>query len=130
MMIYQHKKRGTEYRILHGEEYEDCIASSSQVAAIDHEPFVVYQDIESGKVWVRPRAEFFDGRFLAIERALPLSGYRSIERLTQFVKAIEKCPDNRSVASLDASDGITCKDMRLFLRMLIHVPKPTGETET
>lgn len=61
--LWRHKKRGTTYRILHGEKYADCTASSATITQIDHEPFVVYQDVADGKVWVRPRSEFFDGRF-------------------------------------------------------------------
>lgn len=69
--LYRHKKRGTTYRILHGHEYGDCTASSATVAQIDHEPMVVYQDIADGRVWVRPRSEFFDGRFEELtERSL------------------------------------------------------------
>ena len=67
--LYRHRKRGTTYRILHGDEYGTCFASSSSVAQIDHEPMIVYQDIADGRVWVRPRSEFFDGRFEKLPRA-------------------------------------------------------------
>lgn len=29
----------------------------------DLSPVIVYQSLEHGTIWVRPRAEFFDGRF-------------------------------------------------------------------
>ncbi len=57
---YRHKKRGTTYRVLS--------SARLQVAdpTLDMTSVVVYQDEESGLVWVRPEGEFFDGRFEAI----------------------------------------------------------------
>ena len=51
MRIYQHIKRGTLYRIIHG------------TAIWEHTmtPSVVYQEVGgNGHVWVRPAEEFFD----------------------------------------------------------------------
>lgn len=51
--IWQHIKRGTSYRILH----------SNITIEATMEKAVVYQDVNSRKIWVRPESEFFDGRF-------------------------------------------------------------------
>jgi hypothetical protein len=49
---YQHVKTGGLYEIV-------CEGSIES----DHAPQVVYRSLDTGKVWIRPRAEFFDGRF-------------------------------------------------------------------
>lgn len=51
---HQHRKGGRYRVILEGLREED------------HCPVVVYDDAE-GQVWVRPKAEFEDGRFRLIE---------------------------------------------------------------
>lgn len=61
-MIYRHKKRGTEYRIV------DIVKmQSSDYAHLDNADVVIYQALEGGTWWVRPAYEFFDGRFETIE---------------------------------------------------------------
>lgn len=55
-MKVRHKKRGTTYQVLFG------TATLQVEGELDNERVVVYQGID-GKVWVRPHAEFFDGRF-------------------------------------------------------------------
>lgn len=64
MIYYHHKKRGTNYRILNHAPFQ----LSKTVA--DGDQVVIYQDIESGQVWVRPTAEFYDGRFELIEEKI------------------------------------------------------------
>ena len=56
--IYRHKKRGTKYRLI----------EAGAILEATGERVVVYQCIDDGQVWVRPHAEFFDGRF---ERVTP-----------------------------------------------------------
>ena len=51
-MFYQHKTRGTVYRLT-------AIATDSDTL----KPVVVYSDVDTGMVWTRPASEFFDGRF-------------------------------------------------------------------
>lgn len=59
---YRHKKRGTVYELL---PITDVWIEATET------PAVVYQDIETGRVWVRPADEFFDeARF----EQLPLEG--------------------------------------------------------
>lgn len=54
--LYKHAKRGTIYRVLH-------FATLQIEGQLDYAVVIVYQDIESLQVWVRPNDEFFDGRF-------------------------------------------------------------------
>ena len=54
--LYRHVKRGTIYRVLH-------FATLQVEGPLDEAVVVVYQDVDTGSVWVRPQAEFFDGRF-------------------------------------------------------------------
>ncbi|MGC2853914.1 DUF1653 domain-containing protein [Novispirillum sp. DQ9] len=55
MTLYRHLKRGTVYEVLH----EDAKIEATQERA------VVYRCTTDGTIWVRPHAEFFDGRFLS-----------------------------------------------------------------
>lgn len=57
MRYYQHVKTGNHYKVL---------AEGRIEASLD--PVVIYQNIEQPEhVWVRPRAEFYDGRFQLCE---------------------------------------------------------------
>jgi len=61
---WQHAKRGTYYTVInHG--YFQC----SLFEAYDCEPVTIYEAEDNHSVWVRPTAEFLDGRFIQI--ALP-----------------------------------------------------------
>ena len=67
--LYRHKKRGTVYRILHIArfQYSGNLGDDDWWTierAVDDAQVVVYQDVDSMKVWVRPVDQFFDtGRF-------------------------------------------------------------------
>lgn len=70
MKTYKHKKRGTTYTII-GEgrmsvsaDWHMTVQKMSGTAQfhVDMEEVVIYQG-EDGNIWVRPKAEFFDGRF-------------------------------------------------------------------
>lgn len=52
-MFYRHTKRGTVYRLIN---------IGIQEASL--EPVVIYSDVNTGAIWVRPAREFFDGRFV------------------------------------------------------------------
>jgi hypothetical protein len=58
---WRHKKRGTVYRVLH--DNAPMQEEQTEGRRLDDEPMVVYQDIASGAVYVRPVVEFYDGRF-------------------------------------------------------------------
>ena len=61
---HRHVKRGSEYRVV-GEAL-----MQSAVPVPDDASLVVYVD-KQGTLWVRPTAEFNDGRFAAISAAQP-----------------------------------------------------------
>ena len=71
MKKYKHKKRGTTYRII----AEGVMSVSADwyywngpaYTNVDGEPVIIYQSCEDARVWVRPRDEFFDGRFEEVE---------------------------------------------------------------
>ena len=75
--IYRHKKRGTVYEIisfgklqasdLYREGYND-VWQTSTYKAVDMIDVVIYRNVENNdEVWVRPKYEFYDGRFEAVE---------------------------------------------------------------
>lgn len=54
--LYRHKKRGTVYEVV-------GIATLQVDGPQDMAECVIYKDIISGRVWVRPISDFLDGRF-------------------------------------------------------------------
>lgn len=56
-----HVKRGTHYVLLTREA-----VSQNSDPTHDNQAYCVYQSLKDGTVWVRPRAEFFDGRFVQV----------------------------------------------------------------
>jgi hypothetical protein len=64
---YRHKKRGSIYRVLAEKAEAQCATADIEEAEV----VVVYQAERDGSVWVRRRAEFFDGRFELVEDAPP-----------------------------------------------------------
>jgi hypothetical protein len=64
--IYRHKKRGTLYRLvgigkMQAETWHDKDTFGDPV---DMAEVAVYQSLDDGAIWVRPREEFEDGRFV------------------------------------------------------------------
>ena len=53
---YRHKKRGTTYTVMGR-------ATLQAEGPLDNTKVVIYQSNIDGSMWVRPEAEFFDGRF-------------------------------------------------------------------
>ena len=54
--VYYHLKSHGLYRVI----------SKSARLETTLEPMVVYKNITTGDVWIRPKKEFFDGRFKQI----------------------------------------------------------------
>lgn len=57
----RHKKRGTEYEVLGEADLQ------TERPISNYEVVVVYRDPSNGRLWVRPAAEFNDGRFEAVQ---------------------------------------------------------------
>lgn len=57
LKLFRHIRRGTVYVLL----YDDAMWEQNEVRA------VVYRHIITGKLWIRPYDEFFDGRFEEIK---------------------------------------------------------------
>ena len=55
--LWLHKKSGGLYTFVCEAEIE-----------ADLTPAVVYKALEDGRVWIRPTAEFFDGRFVRLDQ--------------------------------------------------------------
>lgn len=53
----RHKKRGTVYEVI------DEADLQTEKPLSDYAVVVVYRDPSNGRLWVRPREEFYDGRF-------------------------------------------------------------------
>lgn len=53
--IWQHRKSGGLYTII-----GECLIEASMT------PAVIYKSLFGGQVWVRPKEEFHDGRFVNI----------------------------------------------------------------
>jgi hypothetical protein len=58
---YEHERRGRRYAVL---DPAARLQTSRILTELDR--VVVYRDLESGELWVRPATEFFDGRFRVI----------------------------------------------------------------
>ncbi|MCY0388005.1 DUF1653 domain-containing protein [Robbsia sp. Bb-Pol-6] len=50
--VYKHQRTGRLYSVVTRAKLE-----------MSGEEVVVYQSLKSGRIWVRPSAEFFDGRY-------------------------------------------------------------------
>lgn len=55
--LFLHKNSGNLYEFLHIALDENSLVSN-----------VVYRDIDTGIIWIRPINEFFDGRFEVVYR--------------------------------------------------------------
>ena len=94
---YRHKKRGSVYRVLH-----EGTMSTSEIPRMDDEPMVVYQCETDSKIWVRPVAEFYDGRFeeLPALTAAPAVGGETIrEVLEKIAGALDTRNPKRRIAA-------------------------------
>lgn len=75
--LYRHKKRGTVYEIVAFGKLQasdlfkqgyDHVWRTYNYRQVDMTDVVIYRNIEDkDEVWVRPKSEFYDGRFEAVE---------------------------------------------------------------
>lgn len=66
--IWRHKKRGTTYRVLTYTASLQCASAPEIEGMFEDDNFVVYQNTQTGEIYVRPEPEFRDGRFEVIEQ--------------------------------------------------------------
>lgn len=72
---YKHKKRGTAYTIvaigkIQSSDWVTDFGIDGSIL-IDGKEVVIYRCLEDGEYWVRPKDEFFDGRFEELVFDLP-----------------------------------------------------------
>ena len=60
--LWKHRKRGGFYRIITTTASLQ-FSKAAEFGVFGDEDWTVYQNTESGSIWVRPTEEFMDGRF-------------------------------------------------------------------
>jgi hypothetical protein len=66
---FRHLKRGTEYEYV-GAATGQCYdgGQANITLEIEGQEFIVYRSVADGSLWVRPREEFWDGRFEEVKQ--------------------------------------------------------------
>jgi hypothetical protein len=64
---WRHKKRGVVYEIIADSASIQCAAAPDFEEMFGDDDWIVYRGEASGAWWVRPKAEFLDGRFERVE---------------------------------------------------------------
>jgi hypothetical protein len=63
MDVWRHRKRGTTYEVLTEGASLQCSAAPEFESAFEDDCWTVYRSLQTGTYYVRPTAEFQDGRF-------------------------------------------------------------------
>jgi hypothetical protein len=67
MTKWRHKKRGTTYEIISDVVSLQCASAPEFEDMFAEDYWTAYRNVETGATYVRPTAEFLDGRFEKIE---------------------------------------------------------------
>ena len=67
MIRWRHKKRGTIYEVLTNGASLQCSAAPEFEKLFEDNAWTVYRSVETDTIYIRPTAEFLDGRFERIE---------------------------------------------------------------
>lgn len=65
--FWRHKKRQLIYEVITDTASIQCSTSPEFEERYDDEHWIVYRNVKTGAVWVRPTEEFRDGRFEQVE---------------------------------------------------------------
>ncbi len=60
---WRHKVRGFTYEIISDTATLQCSTARELEEKFEHDHWIVYRSEATGHIWIRPRAEFLDGRF-------------------------------------------------------------------
>ena len=92
---HRHKKRGTDYALIgygkmQAEDWFERTPPHGDPASIDMSEVAIYQSVDDGSLWVRPREDFEDGRFedLASHEPAPTDANDELERVDADANAM------------------------------------------
>ena len=63
MSKWRHKKRGTVYEVVTDSALLQCSNAPPVEKLFEGDTFTVYRSVDTGAFYVRPTADFLDGRF-------------------------------------------------------------------
>lgn len=72
MRMFKHRKTGGYYMVaaegrMQSKDWRSYDEATDDLNLVDMEEVVIYMSMSDGEFWVRPKAEFYDGRFEEIE---------------------------------------------------------------
>ena len=112
--IWRHKKRGATYEILHDNAFMQCASAQEFEDMFEDDWWIVYRNLQTGTVYVRPYEEFRDGRFERVDGEQAEQAADEIERLCAGIKdALDLLSDGpggpRRISAMKLLDGLVRK---------------------